>query len=536
VSDWAGGKAALAYDDAQRLISISRSNGVTTQYSYDKDGRISAINESAGGQSIASIALQRDPAGQVTSAARNLPQAPAPAPGVLGLNYDAASQISGATYDALGRITKDAFRSYTWNLAEELTGYSGVDGSASFGYDGLGLRTSATAPDGTTQNYVLNYALGLPSIATVQSGGADQRYYVHLPGGALLWAVEAADNSHHFYSFDETGSTTLLTDDAGHVIDSYGVTPYGESVTTNGNTPNPFTWQGQWGLMQEGSTGLYYDRARYYDSTPARFLSRDPKPSVLSPYQYALGNPESYVDLDGTAPQQYLGLLDDSLLNRPLDESSFIPGAADPEKFRENKQRFYDELLNEAVTGSFAAGFTGSLDVVSGITSPGQRSSALVLAQPGTVARDLSSPFTRSVVLSQLINELTNVPGVTGSPSVAPNENLSTGPSAPPSAASRQNLSDFTLLQVIQKSTPRLLEAFCTGSHLRTGKRIPDSQRVDTQRVDSVGYLGIQLKKLPMESVGLAPGLGTPTESLSLAFAAVDFTYRSPAPDSGACK
>jgi len=66
-----------------------------------------------------------------------------------------------------------------------------------------------------------------------------------------------------------------LTNDAGSVTDSYAITPYGETVTQNGSTQNPFTWMGAFGVMQEGSTGLYYMRARYYDSTTARFLSPD---------------------------------------------------------------------------------------------------------------------------------------------------------------------------------------------------------------------------------------------------------------------
>lgn len=301
IADWTGGVTALAYDDAQRLISITRPNGLITRYGYDKNGTIVSIDEASQDQSLASITLQRDAVGKVISADRNLPQSPDPGPsGLLQLGYDAANQVAGASYDGLGRITSDTWRNYAWNLASELTAYSGVGGSASFGYDSFGVRTSATAADGTTQNYVLNYALPLPSIATVQSGGGDQRYYIYLPDGALLYAIEAADNSHHYYHFDEIGSTTFLTDDGGSVTDQYGVTPYGETVNASGNTVNPFTWLGKLGVMQEGSTGLYYMRFRYYDSTTARFLSRDPIPQLdpraINPYQYAAANPMSLVD------------------------------------------------------------------------------------------------------------------------------------------------------------------------------------------------------------------------------------------------
>jgi RHS repeat-associated protein len=137
----------------------------------------------------------------------------------------------------------------------------------------------------------------------VQNASGDQRYYVYLPDGSLLYAIDAATNARHFYHFDHNGSTVLLTDDSGVVTDSYGITPYGETVTQTGSTDNPFTWLGAWGVMQEGSTGLYYMRARYYDSTTTRFLSPDPvvsaDPMSVNPYQYAWANPNALADPSG---------------------------------------------------------------------------------------------------------------------------------------------------------------------------------------------------------------------------------------------
>jgi RHS repeat-associated protein len=301
VSDWTGGSIALAYDAAARRTSMVRANGATTEFEYDKDGRVRTIREKTTRGELATIIMERDAAGKTISASRNTPTAPAPPSATLELTYDAAHQVAGAGYDGLGRITRDNQRTYAWNLASELVSYSGASG-ASFGYDAFGMRTSRTQGS-ATQTFVLNYALSLPSIATVKSGGADQRYYVYLPDGELLYSIEAADGSHRYFHFDEAGSTQLLTSDAGTVSDSYGITPYGETVTHSGSTENPFTFQGAFGVMQEASSGLYYMRARYYDSAAARFLSRDPfhslDPRALNPYQYALANPLTYTDPDG---------------------------------------------------------------------------------------------------------------------------------------------------------------------------------------------------------------------------------------------
>jgi len=159
--------------------------------------------------------------------------------------------------------------------------------------------------NGTTQNYVINYATGLPTVATIQSGGSDLRYYVYTPAGALLFSIEASSGAHRFYSFDDTGSTTFLTNDGGAITDSYGISPYGDIVTPGANnaTDNPFTWQGQFGVMQEAGTKLYYVRLRYYDASTARFLSRDPlfspAPREVNPYQFAAGNPVANGDPTG---------------------------------------------------------------------------------------------------------------------------------------------------------------------------------------------------------------------------------------------
>ena len=344
VSDWIAGSTTFTYDAAHQLIAIKRPNGLGTQFTYDADGRLASITEDAG----SSIAIKRDGAGRVVSENRSQPQSPAMAPGVLPLSYDVADQVSGFGYDGMGRVTSDIVHAYTWDLASRLTAYSGAGGPASVAYDGLGMRTSV-ASQGSTQNFIWNYATGLPSLATVQNGSPnsnpnssiDQRYYVYTPDGMLLYAIDASNNARHFYHFDEMGSTVLLTNDAGAVSDSYGISPYGETVSQNGSTPNPFTWLGAFGVMQESSTGLYYMRARYYDPATARFLSPDPiisaNPMRANPYQYALGNPVRISDPDGQGPRD-----DDD--KTTMDDFAalfalFAVGYVDPEYVNQTGQR-----------------------------------------------------------------------------------------------------------------------------------------------------------------------------------------------------
>jgi RHS repeat-associated protein len=298
VTDWTGGSVSFTFNAAHRLVSVGRSNGVSTTLGYDQDSRVISIQETAGTTMLSSINLTRDAIGRVTAADRNIPQEPAISDASTSVNFDAASQIAGASYDARGRLVNDhAGSTYHWNAASRMLSYSRPDGSASVVYSGLGQRISRTGSDGVTRNYVINYATEIPSIAIIQSDGSDLSYYVYTPEGLLLYSIDAVTGAHRFYSFDESGSTLFLTGDNGAMTDSYGISPYGDAVSVGSSNTmdNPFIWRGQFGVMQEPGTKLYYAGLRYYDAGSQRFLSRDllisPAPKEVNPYQYAAGNP-----------------------------------------------------------------------------------------------------------------------------------------------------------------------------------------------------------------------------------------------------
>lgn len=285
----------FSYDAVGQMTEIDRPNGISTSYSYDSDGRLVGINEGA----ISNISLTRDADGQILSASRRLPQA-ALSSGVseYSNSYDAASQQTGASYDAMGRLTGRGADDFSWDLASRLTEYTISGSSITASYDALGYKLSRTE-GGNVDEFVWNRALDLHSISVLRRDGSDLRYYIHTPAGELIYSIDAVSGINRYYHFDEMGNTVFVTSDAGTVIGSYSYTPYGEVVASNGGLDNLFTWQGRVGVMDEGN-GLYYMRARHYESTTARFMSRDPKKSIkslkINPYQYALENPLKYSD------------------------------------------------------------------------------------------------------------------------------------------------------------------------------------------------------------------------------------------------
>ncbi len=299
VRDWLGGQTTFAYDAAGRLVRLTRPNGVTTNFAHDPEGRLVGIEHGRLGQ----VTLTRDAAGRVTAADRKLPLAAAAPAGQRRLAFDAAAQVAGFSYDALGRLTKDDRRSYEWDAASRLVRYTEGGRPVSFTYDALGQRL-ARRGDGAAREYAWNYGFALPAIAVEREAGADRAYYVHAPDGTLLYRVDARDGSRRFHHFDEIGNATFLTDDRGGVTAAYAYTAYGALLGARDDPDNPFTWGGQRGVVREGLGGLYYLRARWYDAASGRFLSRDPRPGfgprTVNPYQYARGNPLHYVDPTGS--------------------------------------------------------------------------------------------------------------------------------------------------------------------------------------------------------------------------------------------
>lgn len=127
--------------------------------------------------------------------------------------------------------------------------------------------------NGETSVFVYDLAGLGDVVGEYDSGGDLITHYDHAFG---LVDRAAADGSQAYYLFDVLGSTTVMTDAAGAVLDRYRYMPFGQAHTTPLETvPNDFEFVGEQGVMADAG-GMSFMRARFYDPVAGRFTQRDP--------------------------------------------------------------------------------------------------------------------------------------------------------------------------------------------------------------------------------------------------------------------
>ena len=169
-------------------------------------------------------------------------------------------------------------------------------------YDGEGNRLTKEETAGTTGRktcYVTDNRTGYTQ--TVLELDEEKKIQAAYERGDALLTVRTEEGT-KTYITDGHGDVRYLTDEDGHVTDSYRYTAYGELAEKSGNTKNPYLYCGEY--YDEG-TGLYYLRARYMRPTTGTFISMDTyqgnayDPASLHKYTYAQNNPQMYNDPSG---------------------------------------------------------------------------------------------------------------------------------------------------------------------------------------------------------------------------------------------
>jgi RHS repeat-associated protein len=103
----------------------------------------------------------------------------------------------------------------------------------------------------------------------------------------------------YYYTVDEHGSTTLITDKYSNIKNEYHYDAFGNVLESKEQVHNRITYAGQ---QFDGITGQYYLRARFYNPVIGRFTQEDIyRGDGLNLYAYCSNNPIVYYDFSGYA-------------------------------------------------------------------------------------------------------------------------------------------------------------------------------------------------------------------------------------------
>jgi RHS repeat-associated protein len=295
--------------------SATESNGRSLTWNYDGIYRLT--NETIAGDpnsNNGSASYGLDPVGNRLTATSTLP----------GINpiagtYNADDEISSESYDANGNVTIEANGNHhTYDSQNHMLSMTNGNTVITMVYDAFGNRVSKTVNGITTQYLVEDDVnpTGHPQVVEELVNGAVTRQYTYgLQRISQNLSPTVTGNSTwtpSFYVYDGGGSVRQLTNTAGIVTDEYLYDAYGNSFTKTGTTPNNYLYRGE---QYDSDLGLYYLRARYYNPSTGRFLSRDPEsgnandPQTLHKYLYAGGDPVNAIDPTGRAEEVDYSLL-----------------------------------------------------------------------------------------------------------------------------------------------------------------------------------------------------------------------------------
>ena len=331
-----GGSFGFGYDALSRRTSLTRPNAVNTTYSYDNLSRLLSVVHAKGGATLDGATYTVDNAGNRTA------KSDLQAGVTTNYGYDAIYQLLSATqggssaesytYDSVGnRLSSLSLPSYSYNPSNELTSTS----TTTYVYDLNGDEASKTDSTGTT-NYTWDYENHLTSVTLPGSGGTvsfaydpfGRRIKKSSSAGTGIFAydrdnvieetnaggtavarytqTEGVDEplamlrsgTTSYYEANGLGSVTSLSNAAGSLAQTYMFDGFGKLTASSGSLTNPFQFTGR---ESDSETGLYYYRARYYDSNTGRFLREDPSRfgAGVNFYAYVLNDPVDNTDPTG---------------------------------------------------------------------------------------------------------------------------------------------------------------------------------------------------------------------------------------------
>jgi len=290
--------------NVSKFIEIKEYNGeeiYTTSYSYDVLGNLVGIVDEEGNEWV----FEYDSLGRKVSDID-------PDIGVSNYTYDLNGNLINEIRSHGGLIQdKNFIRSY--NELGQLVNISLLNGTLveEYVYDGNGERVKSYNP-------IKNETIYTPFKEFMQIRNSEGIFnYTYIYEGETLVARINPDGSKYFYHPDHLGSTSLITNEAGEVVEDNYYLPYGELV---GESDEKRLYENK---EFDSDVRQYFYNARYYDPYKSMFVQPDSiipnvyDPQQLNRYAFERGNPYNFVDPSGHAITP-IGLLGSSGIRQEI--------------------------------------------------------------------------------------------------------------------------------------------------------------------------------------------------------------------------
>ncbi|WP_435005384.1 RHS repeat domain-containing protein [Tundrisphaera lichenicola] len=260
------------YTDDDQLTSVVRASGPTASFGYDANGNRNMSGYSTG-------------TGNRTSS-----------DGTNNYAYDDEGNLTSKTVIASGNQTL-----YKWDYRNRLIEVDSKVGAttttlALYTYDALNRPIKVV--EGGATRYTLYE--GQTPLLDFDGSGATTARYLSDPRAIDAMLARQTSSGVAWYLDDRLGTVRDIVNNSGTVIDHLDYAVYGKvSSETAPASGDRFKYAG---MELDSVTGLYYDRARYYDAVMGRFLGEDPLGFSAweeNMYRFVFNDPLGFNDLTG---------------------------------------------------------------------------------------------------------------------------------------------------------------------------------------------------------------------------------------------
>ncbi|MDD3145060.1 MAG: hypothetical protein PHV23_03020 [Candidatus Gracilibacteria bacterium] len=223
------------------------------------------------------------------------------------INSLSGTTLSGSlnyTYDNNGNLKNDGEKTFSYDYKNRLTKVETGSGIiAQYSYDVLNRRYLKETENEKVE-YIYSNENILQEITTDEiTNTTITKNYINGIGLDDLVAYQE-NNNIYYYHKNHLGSVEGITDSSGNIVVSYDYDSFGNfEITSGADNGNTRLYTGR---EHDSEIGLYYLRARYYNSELGRFISRDPIDisDDVNLYSYVGNNGVNFVDRSGFESKQ----------------------------------------------------------------------------------------------------------------------------------------------------------------------------------------------------------------------------------------